>query len=67
VARNEPWQIDPGTIYGWKDRPAIRFRRQSMSAKTDDVYVIFGHPSEQAALAKDLRAAGFPVGTGAMV
>jgi hypothetical protein len=66
VSKNEPWQIEPGTIYGWKDRPAIRFRQAGAGGKPDDIFVIFGGPGEQAEFAKELRASGFPVGSGLM-
>jgi hypothetical protein len=64
VGKSEPWSIEPGTIYGWKDRPAVRFRRQEMGRKIDDVYVVFGHPAWQAEFTKSLRTAGFVVGMG---
>lgn len=67
VGKGEPWQIEPGTVYGWKDRPAVRFRRQGTGSKPDDVYVIFDHPAAQAEFAKAMRTAGFPVGSGVMV
>jgi hypothetical protein len=64
VSKSDPWQIEPGTIYGWKDRPAVRFRRQEMGRKMDDVYVIFNHPSPQAEFVTALRTSGFAVGMG---
>jgi hypothetical protein len=66
VSKNEPWQIEPGTIYSWKDRPAIRFRREGTGSRPDDIFVVFGSPDGQAEFAKELRASGFPVGSGLM-
>ena len=66
VGKSEPWEIEPGAIYGWRDRPAVRFRRLGPGKKMAEVYVIFGLPDQQAEFAKALRTAGFAVGMGVM-
>ncbi len=67
ISKSEPWQIAPGTIYGWRDRLAVRFRRQAPGGKPDDVFVVFAQPGEQAEFARSLRTAGFSLGMGVMV
>jgi hypothetical protein len=64
VSRSEPWQIEPGVLYGWHDRPAIRFSKQEMGGKPEAVIVSFDEATEQADFVGKLRSAGFPVGTG---
>jgi hypothetical protein len=65
ISRTDPWRIDPGKIYGWKDRWAVRFRRQETGGKPETLYVSFDHAADQAEFVKSTREMGFSVGLGA--
>ena len=62
--RGEGWQVEPGKIYGWKDRWAVRFQKPPMGAKPDPVYLVFDRAADQAEFVKAVRDSGFSVGTG---
>lgn len=57
-------QVEPGVMYGWKDRVAIRFRYTGDAAKQEELIVSFDRGADQARFARLLREMGFRVGTG---
>ena len=62
--KNAPWQIDPGTLYGWKARPAVRFVARESVRKPEALYISFDYAGSQAELVRQLRGLGFAVGMG---
>ncbi|MEW6567440.1 MAG: hypothetical protein AB1449_04600 [Chloroflexota bacterium] len=64
IGRMDLWQIDPGQVLGWRDRWAVRFRRQEMGRKPETVFLTFDTAPDQAAFVQRLRQAGFAVSMG---
>jgi hypothetical protein len=64
VSKNEPWQIDPGRLYAWKVRPAVRFVHYDSTRKAEAVYLSFDQVGAQVEFIQQMRSRGFPVGTG---
>ncbi len=64
LQRADPWQIEPGIVYGWKDRRALRFLRQELGTKPEALYLLVPDGQAQVELVQRLRSAGFPVGMG---
>lgn len=62
--KNAPLQIDPGILYGWKARPAVRFVSRESNRKAEALYVSFDQTGSQAEFVRQLRGLGFPVGMG---
>ena len=58
--------IEPGKLYGWKDRAAVRLRYRDEAQKEQTLYVSFNHAAAQAEFAGLLRRMGFAVGSGEM-
>ena len=56
--------IEPGKVYGWKDRWAVRLRYKDEKEQSQTLFVIFNQPGLQAEFASLLRQTGFAVGTG---
>jgi hypothetical protein len=59
--------IEPGKLYGWRDRWAVRFRYRGRDDKPETLLVSFDHAVGQAGLVELLRKLGFTVGTGMAV
>lgn len=64
LRRVDPWQIEPGILYGWKDRRALRFLHQEMGRQPETLYLSVDDGQAQSDLVQRLRGAGFPVGMG---
>lgn len=64
IGRMDLWQVDPGVIYGWRDRWAVRFRRQELGKKPEALYLSFDDVAAQMEFVTQLRKAGFAIGFG---
>jgi len=56
--------IEPGIVYGWRDRPAVRIRYNDEALKQHTLIVSFSHAGAQADMVSLLRQRGFAVGSG---
>jgi len=56
--------IEPGKLYGWRDRPAVRLRYKDENEKQQALIVSFNHSGAQADFVNLLRQTGFIVGSG---
>lgn len=56
--------IEPGKLYGWKDRLAVRLRYRDEAQKEQMLLISFNHAAAQADFANQLRQMGFAVGSG---
>lgn len=56
--------IEPGVLYGWKDRPAVRFRYRELEGSEEVLLLSFDHHSDQAYFIHFLKERGFAVGSG---
>ena len=56
--------IEPGKLYGWRDRWAVRFRYKGRNDKPETLLVSFDHAAGQASLVELLCKMGFAVGAG---
>ena len=56
--------IEPGKVYGWRDKWAVRFRYTDTGAKPQTAIVTFGQAATQAQFVNLLRQLGFSVGSG---
>jgi len=56
--------VEPGMVYGWRDRPAVRIRYSDEASKQHTLIVSFNHAGAQADTASLLRQMGFAVGSG---
>ncbi len=56
--------VEPGKVYGWKDRWAMRFRYNDDRARTQTLIITFNHAAAQIGAINALRSLGFSVGTG---
>jgi hypothetical protein len=57
-------EVEPGVHYGWKDRPAVRFRYYEQEGKEGTLLLSFDDAADQASFIKLLKERGFGVGTG---
>jgi hypothetical protein len=57
-------QVEPGVVYGWKDRPAIRFNYVGDDNKPETLLLTFDHAMDQVDCLKSVREMGFNVVTG---
>jgi hypothetical protein len=57
-------QVEPGVVYGWKDRPAVQFNDMGEGGKLESLLLIFDSAADQASFVKRIREMGFKVGTG---
>ena len=51
--------VEPGKVYGWKVRPALRLHSQDTKGRADDLILSFSHSAAQAELLELLREQGF--------
>lgn len=56
--------IEPGKLYGWRDRWAVRFRYKGRGDKQETLFASLDHAAAQADLVGLLHKTGFAVGTG---
>ncbi len=56
--------IEPGKVYGWRDKWAVRFRYDVGGARPQTAIVTFKQVAAQAQLVNLLRQLGFAVGSG---
>ncbi len=56
--------VEPGKIYSWKDKWAVRFQYQGPKDKPQTLFVIFEQPGSQAAFVDLVRKSGFTIETG---
>ncbi len=56
--------IQPGKVYGWRDRWAVRFQYKDDQQKPQTVIVSFKEAGDQVAFVKALGQSGFFVGSG---
>jgi hypothetical protein len=56
--------VEPGKVYSWKDRWAVRFQYQGPKDKPQTLFVIFEQPGDQAAFVDLVRKSGFVIETG---
>ncbi len=56
--------IEPGKLYGWKDRWAVRLRYRDEKEKQQELIVSFNHSSAQASFVNLLRQMGFAISVG---
>lgn len=56
--------IEPGKVYGWRDKWAVRFRYNDNGSKPQTAIVTFAQAGAQAQFVALLRQMGFAVGTG---
>ncbi len=56
--------IEPGKVYGWRDKWAVRFRYTTNGLKQQTAIVAFKQAATQAQLINLLRQIGFAVGSG---
>ncbi|MBI5567322.1 MAG: hypothetical protein HY870_20655 [Chloroflexi bacterium] len=56
--------IEPGKVYGWRDKWAVRFRYNDESARSQTAIVAFNQAGAQAQFMSLLRQMGFSVGSG---
>jgi hypothetical protein len=64
VDQNNLVDIEPGILYGWKDRPAVQLRYNDDQAKQQTLIVSFDRAGGQAQFVEQLRRMGFMVGSG---
>jgi hypothetical protein len=57
--------VEPGKIYSWKDRWAVRFQYQGPKDRPQTLFVIFEQPGDQATFVDLVRKSGFAIETGA--
>lgn len=62
---NNVLAVDPGKLYGWKDRWAVRFQYQGKGGRTEDLFLIVEQPGAQAVLVQQLQKMGFAVSSAA--
>jgi hypothetical protein len=58
--------IEPGKLYGWRERWAVRLRYNDEKGKPQTLIVTFHHAGAQSDLVNLLRQRGFAVGSGEM-
>lgn len=56
--------IEPGKLYGWRDRSAVRLRYKDEKERQQTLIVSFNHAGAQADFVGLLRQMGFMVGSG---
>jgi hypothetical protein len=56
--------IEPGKVYGWRDKWAVRFRYHTADLKQQSLIVTFNQPAAQTQFVGRLRQLGFAVGSG---
>ncbi len=56
--------IEPGKVYGWRDKWAVRFRYNTVDLKQQSLIVTFNQPAAQTQFVGLLRQMGFVVGSG---
>lgn len=64
----EPGKVDgiqPGTLYGWKNRPALQVRHRDPKGKTQTLTISFEQPEALAGSVDLLQRLGFSVRHGA--
>ena len=66
VDRGTVIDVEPGMVYGWHDRPAVRIRYGDETSKQRTLIVSFNHAGAQADVVSLLRQMGFAVGSGEM-
>ncbi len=64
ISGDKVLDIEPGKLYGWKDRLAVRFRYQGPKNKPETLFVTFDDAAGQAGLVQLLQQMGFAVGPG---
>jgi hypothetical protein len=55
--------IEPGKLYGWRDRWAVRFRYKGRGDKQETLFASLDHAAAQAGLVELLQKTGFTVTT----
>ncbi len=55
--------VEPGKIYGWKTKWAVRFQYQGAKDKLETLYLIFEQAADQAWVVNLLRQSGFMIET----
>jgi hypothetical protein len=53
--------IEPGKLYGWRDRWALRVRYRGQNNKPQTLFLSFDHPAAQAGIVVMLREMGFAI------
>jgi heat shock protein HtpX len=56
--------VEPGRLYGWRDRWAVQMRYDDAKGKPQTLILSFDGAGEQAGFLNTLQETGFPVGTG---
>ncbi len=64
VGQDNVVSVEPGKLYGWRERPAVRLRYRDAKGKEQDLVVSFNHAAAQAGFVEMLRQMGFAVGSG---
>lgn len=64
IGQDNVVSIDPGKLYAWKDRPAVRLCYRDDKGKERQLLVSFDHAAAQAGFVKMLQQLGFAVGSG---
>jgi hypothetical protein len=60
---NNVQRIEPGRVYSWKDRLALRFEYAEPGEKTEELYLLVDEPGDQRGLIIALERIGFSVAT----
>lgn len=64
IGQDNVVSIEPGKLYAWRERPAVRLRYRDAKGKEQDLVVSFNHAAAQAGFVEMLRQMGFAVGSG---
>jgi hypothetical protein len=64
LGRDNVVAIDPGRLYAWKERPAVRLRYRDADGREQELVVSFDHAAAQVAFVGTLQQLGFAVGSG---
>jgi hypothetical protein len=56
--------IEPGKVYGWRDRWAVSVKYRDANSKEQTVYIIFENVASQVNFVNYLREKGFAVSSG---
>jgi hypothetical protein len=57
-------EIEPGKVYGWRDRPAVKLCYLDTWGRAQDLILSFNHSAAQGEFVGLLRQRGFSVGSG---
>lgn len=64
IGRDNAVSIEPGKLYAWKERPAVRLHYRDDQGKEQELVVSFNHAAAQAGFVSLLQQLGFSVGSG---